>query len=219
MGHDGERGRQLGLDLWNPHVRFDRHSFSFLEPLARAFLEAGVRGAALDPAVEDLDEFTAGVWAGLEEGDKRYDTETDGHRQKAQCDPNGRYPMCEYCQRYAAAVEASVRNRRRWEAETKAPQREFALTPGQEGKIHTRDCPAVLREIRTAEAVLENLTPYAAYHGGVTADWPYLLDRAAAIARNRDRCRICVPDLPDRVRRRQQKGPDGRFHPPTEATV
>ncbi len=114
-------------------------------------------------------------------------------------------------------MKASAASRQRWAEETKDPSRKYVVTAATwrkysgEGKIHQRDCPAVAREIASAERQLESLTPYRAKHGGEEAEWPRLLSRQEAEDQNRSRCRVCAPDLPERVSKGSFRTAAGQF--------
>ncbi|MGI4896134.1 MAG: hypothetical protein ACRYF3_13580 [Janthinobacterium lividum] len=198
------RAHSIGKQLWSPEAEFDHHSFEFVHPLCKLMLSAGM---ALGETDADLNELLAAVQQGMEEARTEYNQVIQTHAERAQCDPGGKYAMCEYCQAYARSMALSTAGRRRWAEETKDPARRYAVTDATwsrysgEGKIHERGCSAMTREINFADHAIETLSPYDAKHGGVTVGWPHLLTRQEAEAQNRNRCRVCSPDLPDRVAR------------------
>ena len=67
------------------------------------------------------------------------------------------------------------------------------------------------REVNYADQLVETFRLYDAKHGGLSAEWPYLLNRLEAEAQNRHRCRVCSPDLPDRVSEGAVRAANGRF--------
>lgn len=208
---DQQRGHQLGEQAWHPGLFEARHRGSYLyadnEALDHVLIRIGMRAATLDPPVAEIDRFVRGVRAGLREAHR---TVIASHMERSQCDPSAAWGMCEYCEAYAHSLAVSKADRRRWAEEITDPTKEFAvLAPGS--KVHTRGCAAVARMVNEADRQLERLTPADARHGGVTVNWPRLLDKTSAIAACRRRCRVCAPDLPDRPARGSVKGPDGRF--------
>jgi hypothetical protein len=190
---DVERGRTMGRGLWQASLVNDRAA-GYVWGLTRVVLEAGVRAATLDPPVQDLDAFHRGLQQGLAAQAVQL---RNSHAERALCDPSSP-DMCEYCRWYAGGMESSEASKRRWEADTQDPTRLFAIF-GRQSKVHTRDCSTIQHQVREAEKTMERLTPAAAWHGGIAAEWPHLLDREEAIAVRRHRCRTCVPDLPGRV--------------------
>jgi len=208
------RAHLIGRQLWTPDVEFDRHSFEFVHPLCRLMLTAGM---ALGETASDADALLAAVEKGMAEAKAEHGQEIETHGERAKCDPDGKYPMCEYCQAYARSMSSSVESRRRWAEETKDSDRQFVVTAATwrkysgEGKIHERGCPAVTREVNHADRLVETLRPYEAKHGGLLAEWPYLLNRLDAEAQNRHRCRVCSPDLLDRVSAGAVRAANGRF--------
>lgn len=209
------RAHSIGKQLWSPEVEFDPHSLRFIQPLCKLMLSAGI---ALGQTDADLDDLLAAVEQGMEEARDEHDQVLQSHAERAQCDPDGADPMCDYCRAYARSMALSVDSRRRWAEETKDPDRQYAVTDATwrkysgEGKIHERSCSAVTREVNFADRAIEDLSPYAARHGGITVGWPHLLTRQEAEAQNRHRCRVCSPDLPDRLSKpRPGRAANGQF--------
>jgi hypothetical protein len=209
------QANSIGKQLWTPDVEFDNHSFGFLDPLCKLMLSAGMTLGAMGA---DIDALLAAVQKGMDEAKAEHDQVIQTHAERAQCDPVGKYPMCDYCRFYASSIASSRASRRRWAEETKDPDRKYAVTDATwnkysgEGKIHKQGCSAMTRDINSAEHEIETLTPYEARHGGVTVGWPHLLTRQEAEAQNRNRCRVCAPDLPDRVTKAASaRAANGRF--------
>ena len=212
------RARAMGKRLWSPEVDFDHHSMGFVQPLCELMLSAGMAlgetGANLKPR-----DLLAAVEQGMREARVEYARVLQSHAQRAQCEPDGLFPMCDYCRAYAQSVTTSQASRRRWAQETEAPDRKYAVTDATwgkhsaQGKIHERHCSVVTREIEFADRALESLSPYEARHGGVTVGWPHLLTQREAEMQNRHRCRVCSPDLPDRVTKTGLgRAPSGQFY-------
>lgn len=170
---------------------------SWVGPLLRAAFDAGVATGDLQPPVSDVDAFYRGVLLGMREAGLEV---RSAHAQQAMCDPEDAGGMCRYCEDYQRSISLSRQDQQRWRAETQDAARGFAVL--RSSKIHTRDCPSVLREVDLAEQRLSTLTPADARHGGEVISWPTLVTQEEAAALNRHRCRTCAPGVPERTPRR-----------------
>src|ERR1035437_1365097 len=105
MDEEIARAHSIGKQLWTPDVEFDRHSFEFVHPLCRLMLTAGM---AVGETASDVDALLATVEKGMAEAKAEHGQEIQTHGERAQCDPDGKYPMCEYCQAYARSMASSA---------------------------------------------------------------------------------------------------------------
>lgn len=172
-----------------------------MESLVRAAFEAGMAAGGLQPPVSDTDAFYRGVRSGMHEASGELRT---AHAQQALCDRQDPGGMCRYCQDYHRSISLSRRDQQRWRDETRDGARTFGVLSSN--KIHTRDCPSVLREVAQAEERLTTLTPADARHGGEVISWPALVTLEEAAALNRHRCRTCAPQVPERAPRSPAAG-------------
>ncbi len=196
VSDEAARGTRVGRHLARPGMFDHGVKLQVAGPVIRAAFEAGLTAGQAQPPLQEPEEFYRGFLQGLRETDEDFRA---AHSRTALCDPDEPAAMCEYCRRYRDAMRVSWQDRRWWEAQTQDPARAYAAVGS--ARIHTRDCPAILREAAAADERVTTLTPADAWHGGETVQWPQLLTRAEAMSLNRTRCRTCAPDLPERVPR------------------
>lgn len=212
--NDRDRGRQIGAKHYRPDLypggTLERAGLADFHAAGYMMVRVGMRAAALEPPVVDLDAFLDGVLEGMHDAHAEHRASTASHANRPACDPGAPWGMCEYCEAYAESMRRSQANQARWSLQTQDPERQFVV--GSTGsKVHTRTCPAVTRMISAAEAEMITLSPAGARHGGMTVQWPHLLTREEAIAERRHRCGVCSPELPDGRSSGPLKGADGRF--------
>jgi hypothetical protein len=85
--------------------------------------------------------------------------------------------------------------RERYEAELLDSSRRFATFKASSDVIHDKDCPVVLRHVRSAYDDLDRTRYCGSSH------FPWLVDRAEADRVNSRRCRVCAPNVRDKIKR------------------